>query len=84
MGQWKTIYETKDRLEDMNCVSMKLKEFDHGNSTVAHVLTGQILTGVTGSEEDDIYHPDKDTNVFYDDEIYFTFNHETNPTLAAI
>ena len=84
MGQWKTIYDTKDRIEDMECVSLKLQPLNEFNKTVLHVLSGQILTGVTGASEDDHFSPDKDTNVFYDDEIYFTFNHQSNPTIAAI
>ena len=39
---------------------------------------------MTGTSEDDHFSLDKDTNVFYDDEIYFTFNHMTNPTISAI
>ena len=30
---------------------------------------------MTGDEEDDYYSNDKDINVFYDDDVYFTFNH---------
>lgn len=68
----------------MECVSMKLQPMNDYNKTVVHVLTGQILTGVTGVSEDDHFNIEKDTNVFYDDENYFTFNHQSNPTIAAI
>jgi hypothetical protein len=54
---------------------MKLQPMNEYNKTVVHVLTGQILTGVTGASEDDHFNIEKDTNVFYDDENYFTFNH---------
>lgn len=39
---------------------------------------------MTGDEEDDYYSNDKDINVFYDDDVYFTFNHQYDPTVAAI
>ena len=39
---------------------------------------------MTGDEQDDIYANDKDINVFFDDEVYFTFNHQAEPTKAAI
>jgi hypothetical protein len=30
---------------------------------------------MTGDEQDDFYSNDKDINVFFDDDVYFTFNH---------
>jgi hypothetical protein len=39
---------------------------------------------MTGDEGDDFYSNDKDINVFFDDDVYFTFNHQTDSSIAAI
>lgn len=84
MGQWKTLFEQKEKLANMECVSLKMQAYSDKNATIAHVLTGQILTGMTGDEQDDFYSNDKDINVFFDDDVYFTFNHQIEPSKAAI
>ena len=39
---------------------------------------------MTGDEEDDYYSEDKITNVYYDDDVYFIFNHKSDFSKAAI
>ena len=36
------------------------------------------------NEQDDYFSTDKDTHVFFDDDVYFTFNHNLDSTKAAI
>jgi len=72
-GLWKFVYEADHRTKDLDCYSLKIiKNFPGSNDTQVQVLIGHKFA-------------DSESDTFlYDDDQYFTFNHESDSSIAAV
>ena len=67
---WKTVYESKDRSQGKDCLSIKFQDFVGANSSQLHMLIGHILVDpdLDISRFEDL----EDEGVFFDDH-FLTF-----------
>lgn len=83
-GQWKLIYEDREKTDGLDCMTTKIVPFSKDNSTIVHVLNGQIIVDHDIPEAANYFHEDYASPVFYDDETVFVFNHPKRDNLGAI
>lgn len=80
-GTWKTVYESKDRTEGKDCLSVKFQDFDGGNKSQLHALIGHILVD---DELDLSRFEDLEMEGAFFDDAFLTFGHPENPALASV
>jgi hypothetical protein len=83
-GQWKLIYEDREKTDGLDCMTTKMVPYSKDNSTIVHVLNGQIIVDHDIPEAANYFHEDYASPVFYDDETVFVFNHPKRDNLGAI
>jgi len=72
-GLWKFIYEEKRRTDGLDCFSMRIdKDFAGANATQFQVTIGHGMADPS------------DPTILFEDDQYFTFNHPTESTRAAV
>lgn len=80
-GTWKTVYESKDRTEGKDCLSVKFQDFEGGNKSQLHALIGHILVD---DELDLSRFEDLEMEGAFFDDAFLTFGHPENPALASV
>ena len=75
-GQWKLFYEDKNKVQELNCISMRIKtEIEGANSTQLQISFGyKIPNQDEGEDPKPVY--------IYEDG-FLTFNHPTQSNIGA-
>lgn len=81
-GDWKTIYDTVARTQGLHCQSLKLRPAEGGNPAQLHALFGQKFHESDVDFQTGEVHTEQ--GIYYDDDTFFTFNHPSDNTVAAV
>lgn len=81
LGSWKTVFESKDRTRNMDCLTIKFQDFPGANNSQVNVLVGHQLVD---PENDASRFEDLELDGVFYDSAWLSFGHPQSSALGAI